>query len=451
MALPGVAVLSSVYALALLVLCAVGLPVNDDAGFYLSVAEKISQGVPPYRELGLGYTPVSMLLFSLFFHLFEDRETLTLVIFAAQAASIAGAAAVLDRFFFALGLSRAWRALLASQFILATVWLEGGYIVLEPLTVVFMLLALWFGFRESPNWLLAGLFGGLAFLTKQYGLSCFLPLAYLWYRDPGARGKNLRDCGLGLALSIALVAFPLLLLGDSPLGPFALTSSHGKYVLSDKTPIEFAMNRPFILATTLALGVFAVARLGARLSPRNQILAWTSALAIVGSGASLFIRQFPHYYILPLPFFGILLAMLVDARESSLWGWMKKGLVGACFLFVSYHAMFYIPICRRGDRELQFQRAEAISTTLGARRNVLVFDARGLVFLAGMQPPTGFPGYSFAENFAPEFLLQKLPEQDAVLVKSGVELPLPLDTSGFERQFFDDTVELWVNKGRPQK
>lgn len=438
---------SVAYALCLLWLCATGLPVNDDAGFYLRVAEKISQGVPPYSELQLGYTPVAVFLFSLLFRLSQEKETLVLAAFSLQAVAMIAVAVVFDRFLGTTRLSRSWRVLFASQLVVAMVWLEGGYIVLEPLTVLFMLLAVWFGFRERSNWFLAGLFGGLAFLTKQYGLSCFLPLAYLWLGLPKElRPRSAVHAVLGVALSAVLVCLPLMLLGDYVLGPWALTPRHGRYLVSDKTPIEFALNRDFVVVVLLAVVAFWVVRKGVSSQDRSSQLTWVLALALVGSGVSLLIRQFPHYYILPLPFFGVLLAMLVDSERSRT---VRRGAVLLGFLYASYRAFFFVPVCLSPVRDEQILRGQEIVRTLGDRRCAMIFDFRELIFLAGLEPPRGLAGYSFAENFSRDTLLELLPHQDAVIVRRGVDPPLPLESSRFERRLQDASIELWTNSRNP--
>lgn len=146
--------------------------ISSDAPYYLMVAKDISQGSIPYKDIYLSYTPLMMYFNSLIFLIFDEPDYKVFLSF--QFLIIIITLCVFFKIilsYFKLSIINA--LLLSSFFGICILSSDGNLIVLEVYSVLMVIMALLFLQKES--YILVGIFLGLSFFCKQYGLLNFIP------------------------------------------------------------------------------------------------------------------------------------------------------------------------------------------------------------------------------------------------------------------------------------
>ena len=182
--------------------------VSPDAGFYLSVAREFYQGKIFFVEIGSIYNPLAIVTVGLPF-LFDQNPDVRYHI-AVNLAII-----VFTAYFFYQVLKKIapqthWNLLLANIFLLLMLFNDGRYVILEPLSVMFQLLALLFylNFEKSKLFLhlfFSGLWISLAFLSKQYGLFIAIPVGIALLQNAEPKIKQILSIGIGFLIPLVLL------------------------------------------------------------------------------------------------------------------------------------------------------------------------------------------------------------------------------------------------------
>ena len=155
--------------------------VSDDTGFYLAVAKEFYSGKVYFHEIGITYNPLSIIAVGIPF-LFDNNPNyiwhLLINILVIICSSI-----ILYKISNKILTNKKYSLFFASFFVLVCLILDGRFIMLEPLSIFFQLLALYIYFvfndtKKLKYLLLVGLFTSLSFLSKQYGLFILLPIVF---------------------------------------------------------------------------------------------------------------------------------------------------------------------------------------------------------------------------------------------------------------------------------
>jgi len=147
------------------------IPYDDDAGYYLSVAERINEGWKPYKDFCLHYTPVGLYYFAIFRKVFGGGYDVYKIAFLFVELCSAALLFVLSG---SVVKNRPLRFAGALIFLLLYQAYEGNEIILEYFVVTFSLMTVSLLIIRKRTWYFPTFFAGtsllLTVMSKQYGL-----------------------------------------------------------------------------------------------------------------------------------------------------------------------------------------------------------------------------------------------------------------------------------------
>jgi 4-amino-4-deoxy-L-arabinose transferase-like glycosyltransferase len=407
---------------ALLLLCCYGYAfvrsaVNEDAGYYLSVARALYQGETLFTEIASHYTPLMYFLLAPSISLGGYEAALGIIYLLAALSALP--VYLLVRL---LGGSQRG-AFFGLLFYLFVAFALGAYqVLLEPLVNLFAAAALYFAllFRQQQAWrwlAVAGLCLALAFLSKQYGVLMAVPLALAVLlpqkKEPSPRASRLQALGwLGLFAGLPVLA-GLLWLWQLEVDLLQLLQllSGGGY--GDHSLLQFLQAESFFLLKTapfLCLLPF--------LNRSNEsgplYTPWLLLPSLLVFTLPLYIKTYPHYFLLQLPYLAVVAGLLVQRIEG---GSLPKALRLLALLllalpmgYYTYRAVATTAHIATQDREGQLERAQRVRATVGSSPTLLL-DNYYLYYLARLEPPLKKElGYSFLNAYQhhPERVAQLL-------------------------------------------
>jgi hypothetical protein len=205
-------------------------------------------------------------------------------------------------------------------FVLNIGWAQGYFVITEPFTVTFILLATYFAFCGSRrHYFLAGLSAGIAIGFKQYALITVPLLALSLYLNKELKHLPALVAGVLLPLVVIFGAIFVFYGWDafnaSMYWSFGVAGSYiGENNVDGVTnyrtgdPLMWAAN--IAMATSMFTSIIII---GLASAVRNRKLS-TVELYFLTSGVcfalTILIRQYLHYWLLALPFFALLCARL---------------------------------------------------------------------------------------------------------------------------------------------
>ena len=369
--------------------------INPDAGYYLWIVNKISEGKIPGIDIRTGYMPLSFYLLS-FVKLFADFPTyfhyLCILLFIQLVN--------------ALLLYKIAKHYTANRFILALTFLlylllsfhsDGFFFVLEPFVNLFGLISLLLYLRVRnwrSYWMLApGVLGAFAFFCKQYGMVYFLAVPILLLID----SKNISSALKRIILYIVGYCLPFVVFilylkiengGLKELITLYSGSGYGQrsvdaYLSGLYTLIKiYGIFLPFSLWILIKNGI------------RNHILVYLYLIS--GFSLQFFFYKFPHYYLLLIPHL-ILCAIITyeSLPEKS-----KLLLIFIFSLLFTFIINIYADIrttinfsgshtILREDFTERTKNAVRISNYVGQNDRVFLsdFDLAPYYFLCNLNPP----------------------------------------------------------------
>jgi hypothetical protein len=195
-------------------------------------------------------------------------------------------------------------------------WAQGYFVMTEPFTILFILLATYFAlFSEKRHYVIAGLCAGIAIGFKQYALIAVPLLLLAIYLNKETRKMPAFLTGVGLPLLVIFGSI-FFVYGvqamDASLywsfgvaGPYVTRNKVDPVISTGTDAIELALNVIIatIISVTLYLGYNKF--LKNRKPDANETYFLLSA---VGFSLTLLVRQYLHYWALAVPFLAILWA-----------------------------------------------------------------------------------------------------------------------------------------------
>jgi hypothetical protein len=399
--------------------------INPDAGYYLWIVNKISEGKIPGIDIRTGYMPLSFYLMSIL-KLFIGIPTyfnylaVLLIIQLLNALLLYNIAKqyTTDRFILSLTFL---------LYLLLSFHSDGSFFVLEPFVNLFGLISLLLYLRVR-NWvfywmLVPGILAALAFFCKQYGLVYFLAAPILLIIDSKKKSSALKKTVLYLAgYCIPFILFILYLKiehgGLKELISLYSGSGYGKrsvdaYLSGMFTLIKiYGIFLPFSLWVLFKKGV------------RNHILVYL--YLIFGFSIQFFFYKFPHYYLLLIPYV-ILAAVIINesVKERPLLFFSFLLLI----LFTSIINIYSNILTLRNfsvsgsiikeSYDVQEKNSIQISKYVGEYDKVLLFDfdQAPYYFLSNMNPPLEKKyGIIFSGNVSLDSYLENISQTDFVLI-----------------------------------
>lgn len=436
-------------------------PVWPDTGYFLPMAERISEGLRPFRDLGVQHTSSLMFIYAALPTLLgpEPRYEIYLMVSYLVCFGVGGLLWAMSKRISAWaaedqepGIPGLVISLLFVQYSLALFAAEGWTINAEPFVLLPGLLGAYL-IMQGPlptvaRRLTAGMFFGMAVIAKQYGI--FFPaaavLAIVCTADEEYRGvsiwQRLQHLGPILLGSIAIIfCYYSYLASLSPSGlRSVLWSATGKWYKPEPEHFHIYLKQLFAYVPALLVLPFS---LRGNLFFRNRLFLFSLFALILSLGQGL-IRQYPHYLQHSLPFATLLLAFGFAARRH-----MGFLLIAVCLSCVSagYFAFTQFNLFIREDGRAQ-QKAliQQIWKTVPERSKVMLFGPPSFSYLGRFLPADNFnPGYNFLHNSSPEQMRATMRSADYVLTWNrdylyfGVlkerfaDFPLELREAGFQR------------------
>lgn len=184
--------------------------ISYDSGYYLSMMREMHAGNLYFKDIASPYNPMAIVLMSLSFLLsptysFEISLFINLTVITASGF-------VLYKVMELINKKKPLHLFLSLSFIALCFIYDGNHLMLEPFSVLFQLVALYFylKFKTTHTSILifvSGLFVACAFLSKQYGLFILLPIGIdiLLSKKTSQILKNVLLLTLGVLLPITLM------------------------------------------------------------------------------------------------------------------------------------------------------------------------------------------------------------------------------------------------------
>jgi|GEM_PF-3475573 len=334
------------------------VPVNADAGLYLSIARDVLNGATPTVDVSTAYTPGVFYLVAAVMRLFGDGySTVLLFVYLVQAANTLMLYAILSR----IVEKRAVAVFACLSYWYSHLLLEGWCFELEPFQVFFVLVAVILmmpAMRVSYKFPLVGLSLGCAIMCKQYSALALIAVCVVAWHDIRHSASAARSAAGVLVIAI-FAAVPFLSFVMATKATFAgslyafgfvgskATSYAAEGMKDHAGTIEnvllgvVRMNWLFFPVT--AAWVMFLFKRRLRFSPIFSLL---FGLLILPQ----FVRQYGHYYQLIAPWGFVMAAAVVDALISSeeKGRFLRTAIVPAsltCFvvlpLFLAFSSSFY--------------------------------------------------------------------------------------------------------------
>lgn len=286
-----------------------------DTGRFYAMAEEIVRGATPYLDYQDPKPPLLFFLLTLPVMLGQKYLGGLLLV---GICNLISAALVMKIGWELYG--RSAGLLAGLLFVLNIGWAQGYFVMTEPFTITFILLATYFAFCGSNrHYFLAGISAGIAIGFKQYALITVPLLALGMYLDNELKRLHALVAGVLLPLAITfgaiLVVYGSEALNASLYWSFGVAVSYiGESNVSGVTsyrtsdPLMWAAN--IAMATSMFTSVIIIGLASALRDRKLSTIEVYFLLSAICFALTILIRQYLHYWVLALPFFALLCARL---------------------------------------------------------------------------------------------------------------------------------------------
>lgn len=315
--------------------------VSADSGYYLAIAREFYQGKTYFVDIGTIYNPLAIVTVGLPFLFDTNPDIRYHILINIGIIILAGFC------FYKLSTSflkkKEWNYLLTGFFVLLLLYNDGRHVILEPLSVVFQLLALIFYLNYLKTHAVSRLFVmgvciSLAFLSKQYGLFIAIPI-----------GLSMLMNRRALLIQIVVTAIGCLI----PLTIFYISIHNNNYSIADFVQsilgqgfeidngngtgleLDFKSRMLFLLifiATNLYLALFPF-YLNRALNTKHFVMI---VVALFSSFMVLLFAFYQHYFIYVIPYLLLLFALIINQTHTNLLQWKALILVTISIGLMTY-------------------------------------------------------------------------------------------------------------------
>ncbi|EMR04261.1 ArnT family glycosyltransferase [Cesiribacter andamanensis] len=402
--------------------------VNEDAGYYLSVARDLYEGEMLFRDVATHYTPLAYALLAPSF--LVDKYGAQLVVFYL----ILLLSAYLIYKFLQLVAGSGKASYFGSFFYLFAAFALGGYqSLLEPLVNVWAISGLYLIFHMRKRfsiWFLvgAGVCTALSFLSKQFGLMIIIPVALAillpgenYQKSVKQRVKMLIVYGLAAFLPIAA---GLLVVRSMEVDLVIILTQWSGGGYGDHSLFQYLKAELWFLLKTAPFLLLMIVGKTAFRTHTSSIL--VLLLALLAFSLPLYFKTYPHYFLLQLPYISMLAGLLLLVGIESR---TKRGLPKLVYLlmfilplgYYTYRAVATTLHIYGQDRSAQLKVATKVKSAVGSS-NTLVLDHYYLYYLANLEPPLKSEmGYSYLNSYEhkPSTLQELLNQADFLVVSDA--------------------------------
>lgn len=380
--------------LILMVTAVVWSPVSSDAPYYIAAAKDISRGFVPYQQINMAYTPIAMYANSLVWTLFGEPQYFWFIVF--QYLIILVSAVVLYKIAVRSGLERGKSIFTAIFFTICVLSSDGNYINLEVYNIFFVLLA--YLSLQYRQFLLSGIFLGLTFFCKQYGLLNFIPFVLLVFFTETQRYKNTVLICLGGMLPVLLFVFYFTGIKEVSIAEllYQLTGQgYGEKSLAGAKSIVGYANGAKVLFLLYSPLFFL------KFNPFKNTVQLLLFIGMLVALLPVVVQNYQHYFLNAFPYIALLLILNWKTLEMN-WTVLHVSLVVAS-LFLFVRLINYIP-----KAENQRKVAEGLSAIYPKKSPVYLKGQSNYLYILNdyTNPALQRAGYSYIFKTDAQFLKQ---------------------------------------------
>lgn len=294
--------------------------IGVDSGYYMVIARELYEGKVYFHEIGVSYNPLSIVALGLPY-LFDVSPDYRWHLLINILISI-GSTVIFYKILNIVSNRKKVNLFLSLFLLLLNLVLDGKYVLLEPLSVLFQLFAIYFylkyikesGFKKI---FLVGVFICLAFLSKQYGVFVLMPIGIdiIFRNRIRSLGSVIVYFSVGFVIPL-LIFFCYLSFYEVDIVEFL------KYVLGKGIDIDigngtgvgttffsYPMDLLYILLFNFYVLIIPVLVIKNRGNLDNY--KWLFLLLPITSLSVLYFANYWHYYQYIVPFWVLLLAYLL--------------------------------------------------------------------------------------------------------------------------------------------
>lgn len=398
---------------------------SPDSGYYLKIASDLSSGLNFYGGINCSYTPLVLDFFSLPFYFDENVSVKVLYsIHVAQYLFIAIIFYKITAYFNNNSKARLFYTvlLISSLFIF-----EGIYILLEPLTLLFQLLAILFLMKSKENTkilVIVGILVFLSFYSKQYGAFIIPGILFFIYKS---------------TLNLRQVIYKLILFGTGFIIPIVILSTY--FWLERGLGIQIFLNQLFGLNALVGDDVVTGSGYsfrGLHMSLEHYIKflpfifffivfipkikkikistnSFFVLILLLSSYSVLKFAYYPHYFQFIAPYTVLLFACISNEI-------IKKNTL----FFGALGIVFFVTNTKQTIKTYNKEKEESISQNLNTKIIGQLLKENTKVYLQGISPAHYFLnkfdspnpkklGYKFPEEMSPNFIVENLPKNSYII------------------------------------
>lgn len=424
------------------------MSINADASYYIGVSRLISEGMTPFSDFRLHYSPLSFYIMSVPFYIFGTSYTCAIsVLYLIHFVN----SFLIYKILRNQQITKEWAWLGSLLFLLSCVLFQGSCYVLEPFVVCFGLLAFTFLKKESVyNLLCAGFFCSCSFLCKQYGIGYLFLLMFFVVRIH-SRIEYIKKGGyvlLGFAIGLCLFTvfmkiqgIDILLMLDNLSG----SDYHKDGIRGLFRSLFFLFVRfphlPISLVLALVYYKFCL----------NNHFWLVSLIGLIGFLLACYVRSYHHYILLASPFMVFLItstySQIAKTYYKKVYALLIKAstIITVCFVVILCHDEL-----SKNDRNNQIAVSRQLENYIPRNQNgVFVSFSMLYVTLLNSYTPPLIDKYGLSNGFLTDPLhIQEsinhanyivLNEQDIAYKKKVYnEVLLTSINNSFDKSIIDD-------------
>lgn len=406
-------------------------PVGCDSSYYLSCSELIKEGLNPYLDFPLGYTPLFIYIMAGIKSVFNVGVNYSFDLFIWSLFFITNIFLV---YVISVQIIKEKRLSIVAALLYAYISMrcEGLSVLLEVPSVTFALFSTFLLLKYNSNKMLvavAGFFVFCSFFTKQYGVGYFILLIFALLLN--RQYKNTAFYILGFILACCM---SLLFVGTECVQVFINTSYSGyneavaantvltpvvKYLKSSFTLLRIA---PIMIVALISGGYFLL----------NRKFKWNQSIVlylVLICGILGFLMQFIfapyyHYYQYLIPCVAIVSVWIVVKMNKRWMQWVWKIFLIITFVF-SILRIAYNGIYSNLKSQTKLQQLELslkIKDIIGSNTSTLFIKEGNLMpqyYLTGYKPYD--LNYSFG-NLSEETYLKAIRNSEFLLINKNSEM-----------------------------
>ncbi|RKE04337.1 hypothetical protein [Marinifilum flexuosum] len=417
--------------IAVFVVAAMWYPwMGSDSGYYLKIAYDLSKGISFFKDIGCGYTPMGMYVYSLPFLIYPQMEGSLLFLYLLFIYVVS--VFLFYKIIGCLGVDKPMRVLYSILLLLALFTQQGTHFLLEPIVLVFQLAAIWFALvGVKHNRALLFFFSGfavfLAFYSKQYALFIvpgILVLISIHINSVRKMVYRLILVGTGFFLPLLVILSFQHFVNELSIIDILKRFAGIDYIIGNGkiTGVDYSFKK-FIASISLFLLQFPFVFLPfflktSRSDWKDKKIIAFSLLAIC-SFLQLYFAAYRHYYQLIVPYVLMLFILLIAKKYNQGHCNVRKIAIYLAIFFILPASIQLIRECSKRPKRYVIQNKER-----------QIFDDANLtyskVYLQGISPAYYFLckfdspnlrylGYKFPEELSLEDIDNHLSDSSYVI------------------------------------